>query len=197
MISSNEARRPIDKAFRFFVLSLVVVGFCAKVARAQGPRDTAREEQNLSREVYHQLALLPHLTVFDNLSYQVNGDNVTLSGETSQPVNKSDAETAVKGIEGVGTITNSIKVLPLSPMDDQIRRAEFGAIYSFPSLQKYAWNSVQSIHIIVDGGHVTLEGVVDSQSDKDAANVRANSVPNVFSVTNNLQVGAAGPPAKK
>jgi hyperosmotically inducible protein len=172
------------------------MGLVATAARSQGQRDNAREQQNLSREVYHQLVLLPHLTVFDNLQYQVNGDNVTLSGETSQPVNKSDAETAIKGIEGIGTITNNIKVLPLSPMDDQIRRAEFGAIYSFPSLQKYAWNSVQSIHIIVENGHVTLEGVVDSQADKDAANVRANSVSNVFSVTNNLKVGAAGPPAK-
>jgi hyperosmotically inducible protein len=194
-MSPQRFRLSNSNLFIFCVLPVLLMGLAA-TARPQGQRDNAREQQNLSREVFHQLVLLPHLTVFDNLQYQVNGDNVTLSGETSQPVNKSDAETALKGIEGIGTVTNNIKVLPLSPMDDQIRRAEFGAIYSFPSLQKYAWNSVQSIHIIVENGHVTLEGAVDSQADKDAANVRANSVPNVFSVTNNLKVGTAGPPAK-
>jgi hyperosmotically inducible protein len=163
-------------------------------ARPQDTRDSAHEQQNLAREVYHQLVLLPHLTVFDNLEYQVNGNNVTLSGEVSEPINKSDAESAVKSVEGIGNVTNNIKVLPLSPMDNQIRMAEFRAIYSFPSLQKYAQNAVQSIHIIVDNGHVTLEGVVDNQADKDAANIRANSVPNVFSVTNNLKVGTPGAP---
>ena len=94
----------------------------------------------------------------------------------------------MKNIEGVEAVDNQIKILPPSPMDDQIRRAEFRAIYSFPSLQMYALRSVPPIHIIVDNGHVTLEGSVAREADKDAANVRANTVPNVFSVTNNLIV---------
>jgi hyperosmotically inducible periplasmic protein len=182
--------------FVFCLLPLTLLALVTAAASPQAARDMSKEQQNLSREVYHQLALLPHLTVFDNLQYQVNGDNVILAGETSQPINKSDAESAVKSIEGVGNVTNNIQVLPLSPMDDQIRLAEFRAIYSFPSLQKYAQFAVQSIHIIVDNGHVTLEGMVDSEADKDAAGLRANSVANVFSVTNNLKVGGRPAPPR-
>jgi len=101
---------------------------------------------------------------------------------------KDDAESAVKHIEGVTKVNNNIQLLPVSPMDDQIRRAEFRAIYGEPALEKYASGSLLPIHIIVNGGHVTLEGYVNSQSDKDLVNIKANSVPNVFSVTNNLKV---------
>jgi hyperosmotically inducible periplasmic protein len=142
----------------------------------------------LVNEVHHQLVLLPYYSIFDNLEYKVEDDKVTLMGQVTRPSLKDDAGRAVKGIEGVEGVDNQIKVLPPSPMDDQIRRAEFQAIYSFPPLQKYGGMAVSPIHIIVDNGHVTLEGVVDNEADKDAANVRANGVPNVFSVTNNLRV---------
>ena len=101
---------------------------------------------------------------------------------------KIDAENAVKGIEGITKVINNIEVLPVSPMDDQIRRAEFRAIYSEPALHRYAFGPVPPIHIIVKGGHVTLEGVVDNQGDKNLVFIRANGVPGVFSVTNNLRV---------
>jgi len=81
-------------------------------------------------------------------------------------------------------------VLPVSPMDDQVRRAVYRTLYSDASLSKYGWSALPSIHIIVKNGHVTLEGVVDSESDKNLANLRANGVPNVFSVTNNLNVAS-------
>jgi hyperosmotically inducible protein len=192
-MSSQRMRNRSGNLFVFYVLPLALLAVLTVAARPQDQVAAAsREQQGISKEIYHQLLLLPHLTVFDNLAYQVNGNNVTLTGETSQPINKSDAETAVKGVEGIGTVTNNIKVLPLSPMDDQIRMAEFRSIYGFPSLQRYSQSAVQSIHIIVDNGHVTLEGQVDSQADKDAAGVRANTVANVFSVTNNLQVGNGG-----
>lgn len=177
-----------SKPIVFSILTLVLVAIAAVAASPQAQRNTANEQANLQREVHHQLALLPRYTVFDNLAYKVQGDNVTLLGEVTEPVKKSDAESAVKSIEGVGKVDNEIKVLPLSPMDDQIRRAEFRSIYSFQGLDRYAFQANPSIHIIVENGHVTLEGVVDSQADKDAAGVRANAVPNVFSVTNNLQV---------
>jgi osmotically-inducible protein OsmY len=77
-------------------------------------------------------------------------------------------------------------------MDDQLRHAVFRAIYGDTVLSRYGWSAVPSIHIIVNNGHVTLEGVVDSESDKNLANLRANGVPNVFSVTNNLSVGSTG-----
>ena len=159
---------------------------------AQGPTPPERGTQNyekwLTREVRHELVQVPWLSVFDNLQYSVNGSEVTLSGQVWQPVTKQDAETAVKGIEGVTKVNNNIEVLPLSPMDDQIRRAEYRAIYGAPGLQRYAMGVLPSIHIIVKNGHVTLIGTVDNQMDKNVAEIRAKSVPNVFSVDDNLQV---------
>jgi osmotically-inducible protein OsmY len=118
----------------------------------------------------------------------VNGGTVTLLGQVTRPVTKSDAENSIKHIEGVDQVVNKIEVLPPSPMDDQSRLALYRAIYGFPTLEKYAMGVQKPIRIIVNNGHVTLEGVVDTQSDKDTANIRANSVPGIFSVTNNLQV---------
>jgi hyperosmotically inducible protein len=158
----------------------------AQSAKAQ--RET-KASQNLVREVRHQLLLLPYYSVFDNLAYKVDGDRVTLEGQVVRPTLKSDAENVVKSIEGVSGVTNNIEVLPLSPMDDQLRRALYRAIYGDPSLSKYSWSSVASIHIIVKNGNVTLEGIVDSEGDKNLAGLRANSVPDVFSVKNNLVVG--------
>src|ERR1700680_3082181 len=142
----------------------------------------------LKKEVRHELLTLPWYSVFDNLAYSVNGNEVTLLGQVTQPTVKSDAENAVKHIEGVEKVNNQIEVLPTSPMDDQIRRAEYRAIYSQDLLSRYGVGNLQSIHIIVKNGHVALEGFVDSQQDKDAATVYAKSVPNVFSVENHLIV---------
>jgi len=151
-------------------------------------RDTTAAEDTIKREVRHELVMLPWYSVFDNLAYSVNGYRVTLVGQVTRPSLKSDAEAAVKKIEGVESVDNQIEVLPTSPNDDQIRRAEYRAIYSEPSLERYAEGAVPPIHIVVKNGHVTLEGVVASQADKDVANVQANTVPNVFSVTNNLAI---------
>lgn len=147
-------------------------------------RATAR----IQKEVLHELTMLPFMTVFDNLAFKVEGDKVVLLGQVANPVNKIDAEKAVKGIEGVEQVDNQIEVLPVSPMDDRLRRALFRAIYGFAPLQKYDMGVIKPIRIIVKRGHVTLEGVVDSQTDKDSAGLRANSVPGIFSVTNNLRV---------
>jgi hyperosmotically inducible protein len=134
------------------------------------------------------LLLLPYLSVFDNLAYRVEGYTVILMGQVTRPVLKSDAENAVKHIEGVEKVDNQIEVLPTSPMDDALRRRLFVAIYGYPGFEKYAMPVVKPIRIIVKNGHVTLEGVVDSEADKNTAGIRANSVPGIFSVTNNLQV---------
>ena len=151
-------------------------------------RASAHADDGIKREVRHELVMLPWYSVFDNLAYSVNGSRVTLVGQVVRPSLKSDAEASVKKIEGVESVDNQIEVLPTSPNDDQTRRAEFRAIYSQPSLQRYAEGAVPPIHIIVNNGHVTLEGVVATQADKDVANVQANTVPGVFSVTNNLSV---------
>lgn len=190
--------RPLSIRSLLVVIALSVIASAGTLAwdkSAQGPappqRGSQSYEQWLTREVGHQLVQIPWLSVFDNLQYSVRGSEVTLAGQVWQPVTKDDAGKAVKGIEGVTKVINNIEVLPLSPMDDQIRRAEYRAIYGFPDLERYAMGVLPSIHIIVKGGHVTLVGTVDNQMDKNVAEIRAKSVPNVFSVDDQLQVRAA------
>jgi hyperosmotically inducible protein len=132
--------------------------------------------------------MLPYYSVFDNLAYKVNGYTVTLEGQVTNPVIKTDAEKAVKKIEGVQNVVNNIEVLPLSPMDDQIRRAVYRAVYGQPGLEMYSLRAVPTIHILVKNGHVTLTGAVGNAGDKERAGIAANGVPNVFSVTNDLLV---------
>jgi hyperosmotically inducible protein len=132
--------------------------------------------------------MLPYFGVFDNIAYKVDGYNVTLLGQVVRPSLKSDAENAVKHIEGVEKVDNQIEVLPPSPMDDRLRLELYRAIYGYPALEKYALGVQKPIRIIVNNGHVTLEGVVDNETDKNIAGLRAKGVPGTFSVTNNLQV---------
>ncbi len=151
-----------------------------------------KSQQELTKEVRHQLVMLPYYSVFDNLAYRVEGDKVFLEGQVVRASIKSDAEAVVKSVSGVSSVVNNIEILPPSPMDDQLRRALYRAIYGEPSLSRYGFAAVASIHIVVKNGNVTLEGVVDSDADKNMANLRANGVPNVFAVKNNLQVEGGG-----
>ena len=153
-----------------------------------GPAD----QSALAQQVRHKLLMLPYYSIFDDLTFQVNGSVVTLGGacppEPPWDI-RSDAERTVKSIPGVTQVVNNIRVLPLSPMDWDIRRAEAKAIYGFADIgTRYGFQALPSIHIIVDNGHVTLEGVVDSQADDTLVRTRANTVPNVFSVQDNLVV---------
>jgi hyperosmotically inducible protein len=151
-------------------------------------REPAQARERLEREVRHELVMLPYYSVFDNLAFKVDGDRVELLGQVSRPTLKPDAERVVKRIEEVESVTNNIEVLPTSPNDDRIRRAVYRAIYGNNALQLYSVRSVPPIHIIVKNGRVTLEGVVAKEMDKNIANIQANSVSGVFSVTNNLRV---------
>jgi hyperosmotically inducible periplasmic protein len=153
-----------------------------------GPQD----ESQLARKVRHELLMLPYYSIFTDLAFHVNGSVVTLEGacppEPPWDI-KKDAENVVKRIPGVTQVVNNIKELPLSDMDWQIRRAEAKAIYGDAEIgTRYGYQALPSIHIIVDNGHVTLEGVVDNQFDDTLIRTRANQVPNVFSVTDNLVV---------
>jgi hyperosmotically inducible protein len=168
-------------------LTLAGMPYLAQAASGAGQKEP-KPTNKLVKEVRHELVMLPYYSVFDNLSYKVEGDRVTLYGQVVRPTLKSDAENVVKSIEGVASVKNEIEVLPTSPMDDQLRRAVFRAIYGENGLPRYALASVPSIHIIVKNGHVTLEGVVDNDTDKNMAGLRTNQVPNVFSVTNNLVI---------
>jgi hyperosmotically inducible protein len=149
--------------------------------------------QRITDEVRHQLVLLPYYGVFDNLAYKVSPDGtVTLLGQVVRPTLKSDAENVVKKIEGVERVDNQIQVLPTSPMDEHIRLATYRAIYGNDVLSQYSLRAVPPIHIVVNNGHVALEGVVARQMDKQVAEMQAKSVSGVFSVTNNLRVEEDG-----
>ena len=143
---------------------------------------------SLEDKVRHQLVMLPYYNVFDNLAFRLDGGQVTLFGEVTQPVLKSDAQNAVKRVEGVTSVNNQIEVLPLSPFDDQIRRATYFSIYGFGPLERYGMGTQPSIRILVKNGQVTLAGVVASDTDRSLAAMRANRVPGVFSVSNELVV---------
>jgi hyperosmotically inducible protein len=149
-------------------------------------------ESQLAQQIRHNLLMLPYYSIFDDLAFRLNGSVVTLEGacppEPPWDI-KSDAENVVKRIPGVTQVINNIKLLPLSDMDWQIRRAEARAIYGDSEIgMRYGNQALPPIHIIVDNGHVTLEGVVDNQFDDTLIRTRANQVPNVFSVTDNLTV---------
>ena len=167
-------------------LFLVMCALSASVGLSAAQNN--RGQDRLVKEVRHELVMLPYYNVFDNLSYKVEGSTVTLMGQVTRPTLKSDAGRVVKGIEGVEKVVNQIEVLPVSPNDDRIRMAVYRAIYGQTALQRYSLQAVPPIHIIVNNGNVTLEGVVAGEADKNIANVQANGVPGVFSVKNNLRV---------
>jgi hyperosmotically inducible protein len=181
--------------FGVVTITLLVVGLGLAAPKKQhddaftaGPPN----ETELAQKVRHALLMLPYYSIFSDLAFKVDGTVVTLEGacppEPPWDI-RSDAENTVKRIPGVTKVINNIKELPLSDMDWQIRRAEERAIYGYPEIgMKYGYQAVPPIHIIVDNGNVTLEGVVDNQFDDTLIRTRANSVPNVFSVTDNLIV---------
>lgn len=166
----------------------VVLAVCVLPLHAQEREVSPKAVERIQKEVRHELVMLPYLDVFDNLAYKVDGYHVALFGQVTNPTVKSDAEKAVQKIEGVESVDNQIEVLPVSPMDDGLRRRLFRAIYQYAPMQKYAMPTIKPIRIIVKNGHVTLEGVVDSEGDKNIAGIRANGVSGAFSVTNNLVV---------
>ena len=184
----------MKKVFQSFGIVMVALalagGSLARTVPAdpQSSSGNQKMQDRVTREVRHELVMIPQLSIFDNLAYKVDGGTVTLLGQVRNPVIKDSAERAVKGIEGVQRVDNQIEVLPLSSNDDRIRHQVARAIFNDSRLFPYSLGAVPPIHIIVKGGHVSLEGVVDSQTDKNVAGIRANGVPGVFSVTNNLRV---------
>jgi hyperosmotically inducible protein len=167
---------------------LLIVPMALGLLVAPGFGQSERAQKRLEREVRHELVMLPYYGVFDNLVFQVNGDTLTLLGQVTQPTLKSDAERAVTGIEGIEHVVNNIEVLPLSPADDGVRLAVYRAIYGNSALNRYALQAVPPIHMIVKNGNVTLEGTVAQVGEKNIANLVANGVDGVFSVTDHLNV---------
>ena len=173
---------------RTLVLGLGMIA-SALLFSVQNAMASARGTEAIDKQVKHELNMLPYVNVFDFMTFTVDANgNVTLNGEVTNPVVKSDAGNVVKRIAGVEHVNNQIQVLPLSPMDDGLRIRLFRTIYGYPTLQKYSLGVNKSIRIIVDNGHVTLMGVVDNEMDRNVAGIRANSVPGIFSVDNQLKV---------
>jgi hyperosmotically inducible protein len=156
-----------------------------------GPLDDAGVQPQ-NEKVRKQLVTLPYYGVFDNLAFKVDGSVVTLYGQVTRPTTSRDAQRRVARLEGVSSVVNNIEVLPLSSFDDQIRVRTYRAVFGGGSLYRYALGANPSIHIVVDRGNVTLEGVVSNKADSQMAYIMANGVPGVFSVTNNLKVRSGG-----
>lgn len=149
-----------------------------------------RFTQYVQREVMHRILMLPYYGVFDAIGFKVEGYDVTLTGKVWHATLKDDAANAIKHIEGVEHIHNQIEVLPVSFFDDRLRRDVYRAVYGYGPLQRYDLPPIKPIRIIVENGHVSLEGIVDSAFDKNVAGIRANGVPGAFSVTNNLVIAS-------
>ena len=171
------------------IVAVVILAIATPSVAAQ-KEVSPQAVERIQKEVRHEILMLPYFDVFDNIAFKVDGDDVTLFGQVTRPTLKTDVERVVKTIEGVEKVDNQIEVLPVSPNDDRLRLRLFRAIYGFNALQRYALPVVKPIRIIVKNGHVTLEGIVDSEGDKDLVNLRARGVSGSFSVTNNLTVSS-------
>ncbi|HYO99260.1 MAG TPA: BON domain-containing protein [Pyrinomonadaceae bacterium] len=170
-----------------FALVFALAASAASVsATPPTPAEQGFDAQQVSKRVRKELVTLPYYGVFDNLAYKVEGDTVTLYGQVVRPSTRSDAARRVAKIKGVGRVVNNIEVLPLSTFDDRIRVQAYRSIFNTSSLYRYAMGSNPSIHIVVNRGHLTLEGVVANRMDKQLAEFAARGLPGVFSVTNNL-----------
>jgi hyperosmotically inducible periplasmic protein len=209
--------------------ALLVLTISAPVAIAQAPAQAAptwsqEDTLRIVKEVQKKLGGLSNFSVFDWITFGLQGKTVVLKGYASRPVLKDDAARALKGIPSVDSVVNQIEVLPYSPNDDRIRAAVYNRIYTQPTLRKYNANQgslaqalgpggrsvalmaggitndpplgYHAIHIIVKNGHVTLYGVVVNQSDSAIAGMQANSAPGAFSVDNDLIVQNAPTQAK-
>jgi osmotically-inducible protein OsmY len=192
---------------------------CAVPGRsfAQAPASSWSQEDTVKivNEVQKKLGNLTDYDVFDWITFGIQGRTVILRGYASRSILKSDAQSAVKSIPGIERVDNEIQVLPNSPNDDRIRAQVYNRIYTAPTLSRYNADAgpifrglsiarmaggitvdpplgYHAIHIIVNNGHVTLYGVVDSSSDAAIANMQANSAPGAFSVDNDLVVQGQG-----
>jgi len=169
--------------------ALVVLSLALTLPSVVPPQEKDARTRRIESEVQHELLMLPYYTVFDFLAFRVEpGGTVRLLGQVVRPTLKSDAERRLKGVAGIEKVINDIEVLPTSPADDRIRLAVYRNIYRTETLERYGSQSQPSIRIIVKGGNVTLEGVVDSESDKTVAGLKAREVGGVFDVKNNLNV---------
>jgi hyperosmotically inducible periplasmic protein len=175
--------RPINTSY-FYYITLVAAGSGTR----EDTRSSSKPPKSLEKRVRGELLKLPYYGVFDYLAFQIDGDHVILSGQVHWPTLKTDAERAVRSVEGVARVSSTIEVLPVSPNDDRIRIEAYRAIYGHPTFTRYRLNPHLPIRIIVKNGSLTLRGNVSSEMDRTVAHLQANGVPGTFSVANDLQI---------
>jgi hyperosmotically inducible protein len=173
------------------LVAVFVISAPVSIGARRTPERTVNNQQ-LVKKIRKELVTLPYYGVFDNLAFQVNGSTVTLYGEVVRPTTKSDAEHRIARLSGVTRVINRINVLPLSSFDDSIRQRTYRELVRTGSLYRYFQGANPSIHIVVDRGRVTLEGVVGNTMDAQLAYMAARRVPGSFAVTNHLTVEERG-----
>jgi len=158
------------------------------MATTTGSSGVSNDTQ-IAQKVIHEIRMYPRYTVWDNVAVRVREGDVELTGQVSQPFKKADLGRLAQRVPGVRSVTNAVEVLPTSPFDDRLRLQVARAIYRDPMFSRYAMQAIPPIHIIVDNGHVTLEGVVNNEMEKNVAGIRANGAGLSFGqVINNLRV---------
>lgn len=173
--------------FTLMLASMLVAAGTA-MAAATGTAGASTDEQ-ITTKVRHEIVMYPRYTIWDNVNVQVRDGEVDLTGQVNQPFKKADLGRLAQSVPGVRGVTNELKVLPTSFFDDRIRLQVARAIYRDPVLARYGIQAIPPIHIIVDNGHVTLEGVVNTDMEKQEAGMRASQAGLSFGqVTNNLRV---------
>ena len=177
---------------RFLMAAALLAGAAAAATKANA--NLPQNDSDIANNVRHEIVMYPYYTLWDDISFRVANGSVDLAGAVTQPYKKDEIERRVEKVAGVTSVTDEIKVLPLSSMDDRLRQQVANAIYRDPMLAHYATMAVPPIHIIVENGRVTLTGVVSSDMEKQIAGMRATSSLSLGQVTNNLVVEH---PAKK
>lgn len=170
---------------KFIVFTIAIVAFSSLNVSAQG---LSRDTSAIGRQVQKKILRLPRYEVFDYIGYSVNGTTVTLTGKVKNAINKSSAENVVEDIPGVTRVINNIEILPPSRFDDDIRRSLYARLSNTGGLSGYLWPVNPDVRLIVDRGHITLEGQVRNRGDFNMMNITARGVPGSFSVTNNLKI---------
>lgn len=167
-----------------FVMLLMMTASSAATPLSREQSVSYRTDERIRKE----LVTLPYFGVFDNLAFKREGRTVTLYGQVVRPSTRHDAEWRVRRVAGVERVINQIEVLPLSPFDDRIRARAYRTLFNTGGLYRYALGANPSVHIVVNRGRLTLEGVVANEGDRRLADITARGIPGVFAVTNNLRV---------
>jgi hyperosmotically inducible protein len=171
------------------VVGILLFSNFALWGNSQDRPESSSNHVRLELQVQYELIILSNYSVFDSLEFEIlDGDSVTLSGRVTRPSLKSDAESTIRRLEGIGKVVNKIEVLPISPGDERIRLAVYRAFFDNTDLSVYVIRAVPPIHFIVENGNVTLIGLVATQAEKDMAEIAVGQVPGVFSVVNNLRI---------